>query len=369
MVDGLPFDRSDEFEKSIQDRGFSDEAIGFLMLCFQAANGTAPPGIAGKFVAKPDPVYVMASQIGQCAVAHYCGVGSDRSLRRMTDQLSQCGLLVKRTTRTPAGRQTAYVVLLQKLFQMPVVGNDNPIDSICDILQAGGVDALCGTASQSMVVRQETNAAFAEHLQERLTMTENHPEVKLSSISDDHVRLIAGFAVGRSDPMSPRERVELFAGYWRDAKIREGNLISDDCVNLLALFLHWGRNKIKQTSSQNPRGRCVATWWKNRHTMPLTNTIRPQEVAEARRMLESKRKPAEPDSESTIRKSVSCNSEAALAKYHASRPSVSVAVSVTESRDATGTQVPSLGEISRRRLSDRFTQTAGYRMSKGIESE
>jgi len=366
---GLPFDRSDEFETSVQDRGFSEEAIGFLMLCFQAANGTAPPGIAGKFIAKPDPVYVMASHIGQCAIAHYCGVGSDRSLRRMTDQLSHCGVLVKRTTRTPAGRQTAYVVLLQKLFQMPIVGTDNPIDLICDILSAGGVDALCGTATESEAVRQETNAAFAEHLQERLKMTENHPEIKLASISDDHVRLIAGFAVGRSDPMSPRERVELFAGYWRDAKIREGNLISDDCVNLLALFLHWGRNKIKQTNSQNPRGRCVATWWKNRHTMPLSNTLRPQEVAEARRMLEAKPRPAEQKSETSPKPVVPVSSSESSGHHTVSHKSSPVAVSVTESREATGTQVPTLGEISRRRLSDRFTQTAGYRISKGIESE
>ena len=94
------------------------------------------------------------------------------------------------------------------------------------------------------------------------------------------------------------QRLELFARYWADAKLRDQGLTSTDCVELLGLFINKGRNAPRQGMSANPRGAAVATWWRNRREQPLKNTLRKMELDEALRLLDSRRcKPAEVETE------------------------------------------------------------------------
>jgi hypothetical protein len=134
-----------------------------------------------------------------------------------------------------------------------------------------------------------------------------------SAIDDDHVRLIGGFATpltgGRIPTVS--ERVALFARYWQDVKLREREVTSTECIELLALFLNKARNKPRKSGSKNARGAAVAAWWRNRRSMPLINTVK-AEIAEATKMLRE-HKAAEPVAEqnqaaqpvATVRPSVS----------------------------------------------------------------
>ncbi len=350
-MSNLPFERSDEFEALLEARGFPEMATAFLMLCFQAANGTAPAGILGDFVPDPEPVYVMTSDIGQYALARFCGMQSDRTLRRTCDQLGTAGIVVKRTTRTTrtaAGKQTVYVVRIRRILELPAVSSDNPLASICNVLRTHGVAGLLGTADENSErhVVDEENPRLAELIGGIRPMDGK----RMTAIEDSDVRLIAGFAHGRPSPLSVQERLELFAGYWRDCKLRE-NLTSADCVELLALFLHWGKNKptLKAgKSSENARGRMIATYWRNRRTMPLAKSVKEQDFREARTMLETRRTP--PPDPAPVQPVQGTQVPAPPAKE---RPSVPELVR----------------KVTTRSFASAYQSTAGYRERMTLEGE
>lgn len=307
----LPFERAEEFRGILERRGFSDTAIGFLLLCFQAANGTAPAGIEGQFVveASGEALYVVTSRTGKLSLAFGSGIHSERGLDRVTESIEQLGCLVKRTTRTFRGRQSVYIVRVTKLLDLPEISEDNPLEAISDVLRNVGIGAVAlprpNRPTPPVVTGGECQGATENEFAGRLEMvterkdtgTDHGPvnpnRVGMANIIDRDVRLIAGLREDLNKPLSREERVAMFATYWRDAKTRE-NLSGQDTVELLALFLHWGRAGMKpKAGKKNPRGACVATWWRHRHTMPLSNTIHDGEYKEARAMLESRKQPAE----------------------------------------------------------------------------
>lgn len=303
----LPFERAEEFRAILERRGFSEAAIGFLLLCFQAANGTAPAGIEGQFVvdASGERCYVVTSRTGKLSLAFASGIHSEKSLDRVTASIEVQGCLIKRTTRTIRGRQSIYVVRISKLLDLQEISEDNPLAAVADVLRNVGIEALGAESKERRAESGKPAVTVENEFAGRLEMvTErkdtgtadvptNPNRVSMANIIDRDVRLIAGHREDLDKPLSREERVAMFATYWRDAKTRD-TLSGQDTVELLALFLHWGRAGVKPKPGKNPRGAMVATWWRNRHTMPLSQTIHDAEYKEARTMLENRKAAAEP---------------------------------------------------------------------------
>lgn len=305
----LPFGQAEELQALLERRGFSPAAIGFVLLCFQAANGTAPAGIEGRFVVESggEPCYVVTSLAGKLSLAFAAGINSEKSLDRVTKSIELRDCLVKMVRRTARGKQTIYVLRVGRIVDLPEISEENPLEAMADVLKTVGIEALGAESGERRaesgkpVVCEPVENEFAG----RLEMTErkdtgtaeskpNPNRVGMANIIDRDVRLIAGHREDLDKPLSREERVAMFATYWRDAKTRE-SLNGQETIELLALFLHWGRAGMKpKPGKKNPRGACVATWWRNRHTMPLSQTLHDSELKEARAMLESRKKPAEP---------------------------------------------------------------------------
>jgi hypothetical protein len=219
----------------------------------------------------------------------------------MCIRLERAGVLKRITKPTGAGQQTVYVLRLKTLLDLPACDRAEAIDQVADQLTENTVDSLFGNPLPvvnpvEIPARVEDNPDQSRVFSARLqSMNPNCERLLMSSITDADVRLIGGFATeggDRSTIPTDEQRIAVFARYWQDAKLREGNLTSSDCLELLALFIHKARNKAHGKSSQ-PRGAAVAAWWRNRRPMPLANTLKPQEIQEARRLLESRRKPSE----------------------------------------------------------------------------
>ena len=102
--------------------------------------------------------------------------------------------------------------------------------------------------------------------------------MSFSSIPEADIRLIAGFAVEGTTPTAS-ERWNLFSRYWAEVQASEPNLTPSDQVELLALFLYWGRTKTNRS-----RGGAVTTWWRSRHTKPLRNTYTKMDLQDAKRL-------------------------------------------------------------------------------------
>ena len=307
----LPFSRREEFEAELNKRALSESACSILLLMFEAANGTGPPGVNAAFHSGPDPCYLMDCEYGQLALARYCGIRSDSTLRAIMDRMARLGIFQRRTSTNGCGNETVYCLRLRQLMNLPVSDTESPIGKVMEMLEQRslndvfgapeGEDVRASIAKESHVVRVEKDTELQEVLTARLKeVNETNERLLMSSITDADVRLIAGFAPAEGPRRVPTEeqRLELFARYWADAKLRDQGLTSTDCVELLGLFINKGRNAPRQGKSANPRGAAVATWWRNRREQPLKNTLRKMELDEALRLLDSRRcKPAEVETE------------------------------------------------------------------------
>lgn len=303
----LPFSRREEFEAELNKRALSESACSILLLMFEAANGTGPPGVVGKFHPGPDPCYLMHCQFGQLALSHYCGIRSDSTFRAICIRLQSLGIFQRRTVRTACGKATVYCLRLRLLMNLPTSDNDCPIGQVMEMLEQRSLNAVFGVPEgedvrESIVkeehpVRIEADPELNEQLERRLkAVNPTSNRLLMSSIPDADVRLIAGFAPTEGPKVLPtdEQRLELFSRYWADAKVRDQGLTSADCVALLALFINKGRNAPYSGNkpSANPRGAGVATWWRNRRDKPLKHTLRKQEMDEALRLLSVRKQQA-----------------------------------------------------------------------------
>ena len=297
----LPFEQRDQFEALLESRELPQEAFDLLALMHQAANGTGPMGVVGSFEQDPEPLYLMECALGQMALAHYCRLRSSSQFRAICERLERSGIFRRDTDSGETGRRTVYVLRLSKLLETPVRQEESAIDRVRKKIEKHGVDRLFGekpAVEFEQPAEPEQNPELAREIFARLsTMNSNNERLMFSSIDDDHVRLIGGFATSLTGNRVPSvsERVALFARYWQDVKLREREVTSTECIELLALFLNKARNKPRKTNSKNPRGAAVNAWWRNRRTMPLVNTVK-AEIQEATRMLKE-HKSAEPAAE------------------------------------------------------------------------
>ena len=302
----LPFVRREEFEAELNRRGLSENACSILLLMFEAANGSGPPGIVGKFHAGSEPCYLMHCEYGQLALARYCNIRSDSTFRAICVRLQAMGFFQRRTVRTTSGKATVYCLRLGMLMELPVSTDDSPIGQVLEMLEQRSLNAVFGVPQEGDVRRAtvdpvqpaerqtETNPGRNLQFTARLKSVNTENErLLMSSITDADVRLIAGFAPAEGPRRVPtdEQRLALFARYWADAKLRDQALTSNDCLELLALFINKGRNAPRPGKSANPRGAAVATWWRNRREQPLKNTLRKIELDEALRLLAQTKKP------------------------------------------------------------------------------
>jgi len=294
----LPFEQRDQFEELLKSRELPPEAFDLLALMHQAANGTGPMGVIGRFKQEPEPLYLMECALGQMALAHYCHLKSSSQLRAICERLERSGIFRRVTEPGETGRRTVYILRLSKLLETPNRQEESAVDHVSQKIDKDWLARLFGETPNVGFEQQaqpEQNPELAREIFARLsTMNSNNERLMFSSIDDDHVRLIGGFATSLTGGRVPTvsERVALFARYWQDVKLREREVTSAECIELLALFLNKARNKPRKTNSKNPRGAAVNAWWRNRRTMPLINTVK-AEIAEATKMLRE-HKTAEP---------------------------------------------------------------------------
>lgn len=301
----LPFEQRDQFEELLKSRELPPEAFDLLALMHQAANGTGPMGVVGRFKQEPEPLYLMECALGQMALSHYCHLKSSSQFRAICERLERSGIFRRVTEPGETGRRTVYVLRLSKLLETPIRQQESAVDHVSEKIDKDGLGRLFGEkpdAEFEQPAQPEQNPELAREIFARLSaMNGNNERLMFSSIDDEHVRLIGGFATpvtgGRIPTIS--ERVALFARYWQDVKLREREVTSTECIELLALFLNKARNKPRKTNSKNPRGAAVNAWWRNRRTMPLINTVK-AEVLEATKMLREHTTPAEPVAQQSV---------------------------------------------------------------------
>ena len=110
-------------------------------------------------------------------------------------------------------------------------------------------------------------------------MTSQEP-LSFREIRDSHAEAIAGKAV-EGAVLSLRQRWVLFMRYWADVKVTEKRPVGqEDAVQLLALFVYWGRAKTNKS-----RGGAIRTWWGNRLSQPIVDTVKASLIDEARRIM------------------------------------------------------------------------------------
>lgn len=110
-------------------------------------------------------------------------------------------------------------------------------------------------------------------------MTSQEP-LSFREIRDSHAEAIAGKAV-EGNVFSLRQRWVLFMRYWADVKVTEKRPVGqEDAIELLALFIYWGRAKTNKS-----RGGAIRTWWGNRLSQPIVATVKASLIDEARRIM------------------------------------------------------------------------------------
>lgn len=110
-------------------------------------------------------------------------------------------------------------------------------------------------------------------------MTSQEP-LSFREIRDSHAEAIAGKAV-EGNVLSLRQRWVLFMRYWADVKVTEKRPVGqEDAIQLLALFIYWGRAKTNKS-----RGGAIRTWWGNRLSQPIVDTVKASLIDEARRIM------------------------------------------------------------------------------------
>ena len=315
----LPFfDFSDDsrlkFAQLVEEKPLSDRAKKFLRFAYDVATEHSRTGMRVRYYRRALIVSCLQERLGE--LLDNCSV---KTVQRMFDELEECGVVSRRkvTPKTdgPPVQKTCYVVMLDELAALPSLDPTDELD--CVILECDG--DLRGTGEPdfrhpendvapdvasvvaSVVVSDVASLISINHHHDSLSTYKTHdddqsrprPDLPASSVADvsgqeplnfrsirdDDVRLIAGFSVdGKGLPL--RERWLLFLRYWADVRVTESVPVSDDDqLELLALFVFWGRNKTNRS-----RGGAVATWWRSRSDKPLRNTLTKDAMTEARRI-------------------------------------------------------------------------------------
>ena len=130
----LPYYQAEEFEAMINKRDLSSDARRFVLLMHSAANGSPASEIEGRYVTQREPMYVMVCTAGQERLAELCGfrtrtgLADDRQIRAVCQNLTQLGVLVKKTKPQPnGGSETQYYLSVSRLVELPTVDLTTPI--------------------------------------------------------------------------------------------------------------------------------------------------------------------------------------------------------------------------------------------------
>lgn len=293
MQHKLNFSQRDEFDAQLDCRDFSQDSRRLMQLMHGAANGSPGPGIEGKCTNRyGETMYVMVCSLGQDVIAERCGIKNDTAVRRACVELEQIGILRRITNTMPTGgKETSYFLSITRLMAIEPIDHDTAIGRALQLLAESNpfVEEMepvpfglpVGSPVGMPVVCRSHDNHHDDVLINNRTNDHDHdkePPVSFSSIPEADIRLIAGFAVGGTTPTAS-ERWNLFLRYWAEVQASEPNLTPSDQVELLALFLYWGRTKTNRS-----RGGAVTTWWRSRHTKPLRNTYTKMDLQDAQRL-------------------------------------------------------------------------------------
>lgn len=295
----LPFSRVDEFAEALELRGITGDPAALLLLMFRAVIGYPAAGIAGQFLEKPAPLFVIAAG-SQQAIAAAAEIRSDSAVRTACRRLESLGILERRTNRLPSGgSETAYFVHVGRLIDLPkpdtatAIGRavssavldppfrvDPPAETLPPTPAGRSAGRLTGRSAGRSTVRPAGRSTGAPPVP-RSMLHENkqhacmqHESVKFSQIPPEHIRRI----VGKRDHA-------LFRAYWQDV-VAAGWARGADAERLqLAALFH----QVDRVGRARNPGATIASAWKDRTTSPLQLSAADEDFA--RKLLE----PVRPD--------------------------------------------------------------------------